>query len=135
MNGESKKREVQILLADDQPIIRYAVRKLLAVNPRFRVVGEAIDGEEAVVQAEAIRPHVIILNISMPKKSGLEAAREIRAIVPEVAVIILSTHADEQLIEEARRCGAMAYVNKSEAGTKLILAVEAASQGTEAFIN
>lgn len=125
---------VQILIADDQPIIRCAVKKLLDSHPRFRVVGEALDGEEAVAQAEVIRPHVAILNITMPKKGGLQAAREIRRIAPETAVIVLSTHADQQFIEEAQRCGAVAYVNKSDAAAKLIQAIESATDGSQALI-
>jgi DNA-binding NarL/FixJ family response regulator len=125
---------VQILIADDQPIIRGAVKRLLQSHPRFRVVGEALDGEEAVVQTQAIRPHVAILNITMPKKDGLEAAREIRRIAPETAVIGLSTHADRQFIEEAQRCGAVAYVNKSEAAAKLVQAIESATDGSQSLI-
>jgi DNA-binding NarL/FixJ family response regulator len=125
---------VEILIADDQPIIRHAVKRLLDTNPRFRVVAEALDGEEAVVQAKATRPHVAILNITMPKNDGLAAAREIRQITPETAVIVLSTHADRQFIEEAKRCGAVAYVNKSEAAAKLIRAIESATDGSQALI-
>lgn len=120
-------QEVRILIADDQAAIRFAVRRILNAHPRFKVVGEATDGIAAIEQTEAIRPHVVVLNITMPRKNGLEAAREIRNVAPNTAVIILSTHADEQFIREARTCGASAYINKSDAGIKLVQAVESAA--------
>ncbi len=129
-----EKGTVHILIADDQPIIRCAVKKLLQAHPGFRVVGEALDGEEAVSQAKAMRPEVAILNITMPKKDGLQAAREIRRVAPETAVIVLSTHADREFIEEAQRSGAVAYVSKCEASVKLVQAVEAASGGAHPTI-
>jgi DNA-binding NarL/FixJ family response regulator len=129
-----KKDTVQILIADDQPVIRYAIKRLLQAHPGFRVVAEALDGEEAVTQAEAMKPHVAILNIAMPKMDGLQAAREIRRLAPKTAVIVLSTHADDQFIEEAHRSGAVAYISKSEAALKLIQAIESAADGSEAMI-
>jgi DNA-binding NarL/FixJ family response regulator len=124
-----KKPTVHILIADDQPIIRCAVKKLLQAHEGFRVVGEALDGEEAVIQAKAMRPEVAILNITMPKKDGLQAAREIRSVAPGTAVIVLSTHADKEFIDEAARSGAVAYISKCDASVKLVQAVEAATGG------
>ena len=122
-------RRVRILLADDHPVIRKTVRTALEVHPRFEVCGEAVDGAKAIEEAKKLKPDVVILNVSMPVLNGFEAAREIKANLPQTAIIILSTDADRRFVEEAKRIGARAYVAKIRAAEVLAKAIEAALLG------
>ena len=126
-------RTVRILIADDHPIIRRAMRSTLQKHPHFEVCGEAVNGAEAIAEAKRLRPDVIVLNVSMPIMNGLEAAREIKMILPESAIVILSQNADRHFIAEAKNIGVQAYVTKSKAGESLVKAVEAAVLGEEFF--
>lgn len=114
---------LRILVADDQALIRKRVRAVLDAHPRFDVCAEAANGAEAIQEAVRLKPDVIVLNITMPVLSGLEAAREIRLKLPESAIVILSSHADKRFIEEAKRVGAHAYVAKTQIGNALIKAI------------
>ncbi|MGA8101246.1 MAG: response regulator transcription factor [Candidatus Acidiferrales bacterium] len=120
---------VRILIADDHPIVRRMLRSTLQQHPRFEVCGEAFDGAKAIEAAQRLKPDVVVLNITMPVLNGLEAAREITAKVPESAIVILSTHTDERLIDEAKRIGARAYVAKTKLGEALVKAIESAIAG------
>jgi len=124
-------RRVRILIADDYPAIRKSVRYTLEEYPRFEVCGEAEDGAEAIEKAHRLKPDVVILNVSMPVLNGFEAAREIKASLPETAIVILSSHADQRFIEEAKKIGVRAYVAKTEAGKTLVKAIEAALKGDD----
>jgi DNA-binding NarL/FixJ family response regulator len=106
--------------------------RILTAQPGFAVVGEARDGQEAVALAGTLLPDVVVINVTMPKMSGFEAARRIRSRVPNSAIVILSTHKDAQFIAEARNVGANGYVEKSEADGQLVRAIESAVKG-EAF--
>jgi DNA-binding NarL/FixJ family response regulator len=112
-------------------MIRKKNRIVLEGHPRFDVCAEATDGAEAIEQALRLTPDVAVLNITMPVLSGLEAAREIRVKLPECAIVILSSHADHQFIEEAKRVHAQAYVAKMEIGEALIKAIEDAVDSSE----
>lgn len=122
-------RRMRILIADDHPVIRKTVRAILEAHPRLEVVGEVEDGVRAVEEAEKLKPDVVVLNVSMPQMSGLEAAREIKTKVPESVIVILSSHADARLIEDAKRVGARAYVAKTKAGRDLVKAILTAVSG------
>jgi CheY-like chemotaxis protein len=130
----SSKRNVRILVADDFPTILQLVKEILNVHPGFEVVGEARDGHQAVALAEALKPDVVVLNVTMPKMSGFEAARRIRSRVPDCAIVILSSHKDKQFIAEARKAGAKGYVGKSDADQQLVRAIESAVKGEEFFV-
>jgi DNA-binding NarL/FixJ family response regulator len=119
-------RRLRILVADDHPVIRKSVRQILDSHPRFEVCGEAQNGAEAIDQAQRLKPDVVVPNITMPVLDGIAAAREITAKVPETAIVILSSHADKQFVEQARKSGARAYVAKTKAGEALVRAIEAA---------
>jgi len=120
---------VRILIADDHPVIRKQVRLILEEHPRFEVCGEAHDGAEAIEEAQRLKPDVVVLNVSMPILNGMEAARKIKAQLPEMAVVILSSHIDRHFIEEAQKVGARAYVAKTKAAEALVKAIEAAVIG------
>jgi two-component system, NarL family, nitrate/nitrite response regulator NarL len=126
-------RTVRILIADDHPIIRRVVHSTLQQHPHFEICGEAVNGAEAIAEAKRLKPDVVVLNVSMPVMNGLEAAREIKMILPESAIVILSQNADRHFIEEAKKLGVQAYVTKSKAGESLVKAVEAAVLGEDFF--
>ena len=122
-------RRVRVLIADDHPVIRGMVRSTLQQHPEFEVCGEAADGAQAVEEAKKLKPDVVVLNVSMPVLNGFEAAREIIASRPETAIVILSTHADDYFVAEARKIGARAYVAKTKAGDSLVEAIDLAVRG------
>ena len=128
------RRRIRILIADDHPIIRKTVRSLLETRPDFEVLGEAVDGAQAVRESRKIKPDAVVLNVTMPVLNGFEAARAIKTHVPHVAIVILSTHADKVFIDLAREVGAGAYVVKSQAPKALFKAIEAAVRGEELFV-
>ncbi len=124
---------MRILIADDHGIVRTGLRLLLDRQPDMQVVAEAQDGPEAVEMALAQRPDLCILDVAMPRLTGLQAAREIRSHAPEVSVLILSMHDDERYVFEALQAGASGYVLKREADHALVEAVRAVARG-EAFL-
>src|SRR5215217_6690327 len=105
--------KTRILIADDHPIVLNGLRTVLNAQPDLEVVAHATDGEQAVLQALAEDPHLAILDISMPRKTGLQAAREITHRKPEVRVLMLSMHDNEQYLFESIKVGASGYVLKS----------------------
>jgi DNA-binding NarL/FixJ family response regulator len=124
-------KKVRVLNADDHAVIRGVVREALKARTDFEVCGEAENGREAVEEAKKLKPDLVVLNITMPILNGFEAAREIKAILPASAIVILSSHADKRFIEEARTIGVQAYVAKTQAREQLVKAVEAALLGKE----
>ena len=124
-------RKVRVLIADDHPVIRRMVRPTLQLHPEFEVCGEAEDGAQAIEEAKKLKPDVVVLNVTMPVLDGFEAAREIRNSLPESAIVILSSHADQRFIEIARKIGVRAYVAKTKAGKALVKAIEAAVRGED----
>ena len=121
--------KTNILIADDHPIVLKGLRTVLNAQPDLAVVAEAADGEQAVVQALAEPVHLAILDISMPRKTGLQAAREITQRKPEVRVLMLSMHDSEQFLFEAIRAGASGYVLKSSVDRDLVEACRATMRG------
>jgi DNA-binding NarL/FixJ family response regulator len=124
---------MRILVADDHGIVRAGIRLLLERQPNLEVVAEAADGVEAVEQALASRPDLCILDVGMPRMTGLQAAREIRAQMPQASVLMLSMHDDEHYLFEALKAGASGYVLKREADQDLVGAVRAVGRG-DAFL-
>jgi DNA-binding NarL/FixJ family response regulator len=121
--ANSGNRKLRILIADDQFFIRKMVRTVLEDCSDFEVCGEATDGATAIEEALRLKPDVVVLNVSMPILSGFEAAREIKSKRPESAIVILSSHADKHFVEEGKRVGARAYVEKTKIGEALIKAI------------
>jgi DNA-binding NarL/FixJ family response regulator len=124
-------RSVRILIADDQPIIRTMVRSTLERIPHFEVCAEAVNGAEAIEQAQKLKPDVVVLNVTMPVLNGFDAAREIKATLPETAIVILSSHSDQRFVAAAKRIGVRSYVAKSKVGEALVKAIEAAVKGDD----
>ena len=123
----------RILVADDHGIVRAGIKLLLENQADLDVVAEAADGVEAIEQALATHPDLCILDVGMPRLTGLQAARGIRAHLPEVRVLMLSMHDDERYLFEALKAGASGYVLKREADQDLVGAVRAVGRG-EAFL-
>ncbi len=120
---------IRIILADDHTLFRAGLRVLLERLPGFQVVAEASDGREALVLVGAYLPRGLVMDISMPGMTGLEAARRIREEFPEVHVILLSMHADEQYIGQALRAGAAGYLLKDSVPAELEMAIWAVGRG------
>jgi DNA-binding NarL/FixJ family response regulator len=118
-----------VLIADDHGIVRSGLRLLLERQPDIEVVAEAADGVEARELALRERPDLAILDVRMPKLTGLQATREIREQAPETAVLILSMHDDERYLFEALKAGASGYVLKAQADTDLLAAIRAVERG------
>jgi len=125
----------RLMIADDHGVVRSGLRLLLDKQEDMHVVAEAADGAEAVAVALRERPDLCILDVSMPKLTGLQAAREIRAQAPEVGVLMLSMHDDERYLFEALKAGAGGYVLKTEADTALVDAVRAVLRGEPFLTN
>jgi DNA-binding NarL/FixJ family response regulator len=121
--------KTRILVADDHPIVLQGLKTVLNAQPDFEVVAEAADGDEAVDQALSQDVHLAILDISMPRKTGLQAAREMSRRRPEVRILILSMHDNEQYLFEAIKAGASGYVLKSSVDRDLVEACRAAMRG------
>ncbi|GAA2274976.1 DNA-binding response regulator [Streptomyces ruber] len=124
---------VRILLADDHALVRRGVRLILDSEPDLTVVAEADDGAEAVALARTTPVDLAILDVAMPRATGLQAARELSRIRPEVQILILTMYDNEQYFFEALKAGASGYVTKSVADRDLVEACRAAVRG-EPFI-
>ena len=120
---------VRILLADDHALVRRGVRLILDNEPDLTVVGEAGDGAEAITMARAERPDLAILDIAMPRLTGLQAARELSRLMPDLRILILTMYDNEQYFFEALKAGASGYVLKSVADRDLVEACRAAIRG------
>ncbi|HJS71052.1 MAG TPA: response regulator transcription factor [Gaiellaceae bacterium] len=119
----------RILIADDHAIVRSGLRKVLDAKPDLEVVAEAEDGAEAVEKALKEDVHLAILDVSMPRKTGIQAAAELHKRKPELRVLMLSMHDSEQFLFEALKAGASGYVLKSGADTDIVDAVRSAMRG------
>ena len=122
-------RTVRIMLADDHPLIREAISRLVAEASGFEWVGEAGDGKECMARIEALRPDILVLDIAMPFLNGEQVAREVRNRFPDVKVVALSGYADRQFVRAMSKAGAKAYVVKSASGRELIHALKAVASG------
>jgi DNA-binding NarL/FixJ family response regulator len=126
---------VRLLIADDHGVVRGGLRLLLDRQVDMEVVAEAADGAAAVQAALATRPDVCVLDVSMPKLTGLQATREIRAQMPGTGVLLLSMHDDERYLHEAIEAGAGGYVLKTEADQALVEGVRAVARGDGFMVN
>jgi DNA-binding NarL/FixJ family response regulator len=123
----------RVLLADDHPVVRNGLRELLNSEPDFRVVGEVDDGAQAVERALADDVDLVVLDVTMPRMTGLQAARELASRKPGLRILMLSMHENEQFLFEALRAGASGYVLKTAADRDLVNACRATMRG-ETFL-
>jgi RNA polymerase sigma factor (sigma-70 family) len=125
--------KLRLLLGDDHTIVRHGLRKILEERPEWTVVGEAGDGREAVREAVTLKPDVAVLDIGMPLLNGIDATAQIVRRVPEVKVLILSMHSQEQYVSRALQAGAKGYLLKDSAGKDLIKAIATIASGKTFF--
>jgi NarL family two-component system response regulator LiaR len=125
---------IRILIADDHAVVREGLRAFLELQDELTVVGEAGDGEEALVEAERLRPDVILMDLVMPRLDGVGAMRELRRRMPEVRVIVLTSFLDDDRLLPAVQAGAAGYLLKDVEPSELAHAVRAAHAG-EALLN
>ncbi|ADK83443.1 two component transcriptional regulator, LuxR family [Desulfarculus baarsii DSM 2075] len=123
------KDKARVVICDDHAIFREGLKTVLAQSPDFTIIGEAANGFEAVETVLRLRPELVTMDIAMPEQSGIEAAKQIAAELPETRVIILSVHSRKTFILEALKAGARGYVLKDSAGEKLVDAAKAVLRG------
>ncbi len=124
---------IRVLLVDDQLLFREGLRSVLSLQPDLEIVGEAADGLEAVARAGDLKPHVILMDLRMPRLGGVEATRRIRAALPAPQVIVLTTFDDDEDVFDALRAGAVGYLLKDVSPERLTDAIRAAARG-ESFL-
>ena len=124
---------IRVLLADYHGVVRKGLRFLLERQPGIEIVGEANDGREAVRVAEATDPDVVIMDIAMPMLNGIEATAQMVKRNPDIGVIILSMHSDEDYLLSALNAGAKGYLLKDSAEVDLVRAIQAVNKGTPFF--
>ena len=127
-------QEITVLIVDDHPLLRRGLRDVIGQSSRFRIVGEASDGDEALRQPEKLKPQIAIIDIDMPRVNGLETIRELRQQPLAVKVIILTMYKEEDMFNAAMDLGAKAYVLKENAANDIIAALEKVARG-EAFVS
>ncbi len=120
---------MRILVADDHPILRHGLRKLLEEEPGFSVVGEASDGTEAVRLARALKPDILLLDLAMPRKGGMEALRELADSTENTRIIVLTAAIDKAQLVEALQLGARGVVLKNSATELLVESIRAVMRG------
>jgi len=125
--------KIRVLIADDHTIVRSGVHLLLEGETDIEVVGEALNGQEALVQAEKLQPDVILMDISMPEMDGLEATRQVKAHWPAINVLMLTMHRSDEYFFEALKAGASGYILKAADTDELVNAVRVVGQG-EVFL-
>jgi DNA-binding NarL/FixJ family response regulator len=121
--------KLQVLLVDDHPVVRNGLRTLIEAEPDLEVVGEAIDGESAVLEAARLRPDVVVMDLSMPGMGGVEATARIRRECPDVWVVVLSAHEDRAYLHRSLAAGATGFVLKRAAALELIRAIRRVADG------
>jgi len=120
---------IRVLIADDHPLIREGLRGLLAAEPGLELVGEAADGSEAVEKTALLRPDVILLDLLMPVKSGIEAIIEIKENDPKARILVLTSFADDDQVFPALRSGALGYLLKDSSPQDLLRAIRSVYRG------
>jgi two-component system, NarL family, response regulator NreC len=129
MRPQGSLEKIRVLLADDHTILRAGLKMMLNAQPDIEAVGEASDGRQAISEAEKLSPDVIIMDITMPECNGIEATRQIKRLLPEVRVLILTMHENEEYLFQTLRAGAAGYMLKEAADTDLISAIRVVSSG------
>src|SRR5215472_9177575 len=120
---------IRILLADDHTILRAGLKMMLNAQPDMEVIGEAQDGRQAMQEAQRLHPDIVLMDITMPDINGIEATRRIKKQLPEIKVLILTMHENDEYVFQALRAGASGYLLKEAADTELISALHVVQSG------
>ncbi|MDR3381342.1 response regulator transcription factor [Cupriavidus basilensis] len=120
---------IPVMIADDHAVMRDGLRHILSRAGGFEVVGEAVDGAAVLQMARDCKARVILLDLSMPGRSGLELIRQLRVEQPELRILVLTMHAEEQYVVRAFRAGAAGYLTKESAATELVNAIGKVAAG------
>lgn len=126
---DSNKKRYTILLADDHTLIRRGIRNLICNNPALEVIGEVGDGEELLEFLETTQPELLILDISMPKLTGIEAVSRVKKKYPKIKILMLTMHKNKQYFYHAMSAGADGYLMKEDSDEELLLAIERIQDG------
>jgi NarL family two-component system response regulator LiaR len=121
--------DIRVLIVDDHAIVREGQRALIDTEPGMEVIGEAADGFEAVEMAEKLQPDVILLDLEMPRKGGIEAIREIKVENPEAHILVLTSFAEDDKVYAAIKAGAMGYLLKDSSPQEILTAIQKVHQG------
>ena len=121
-------KSLRILLADDHELVRKGLRAVIEAQSGWQVCGEATTGREAVAKARELQPDIVVMDFTMPELNGMEATRQICAVLPRTQVLILTMHESEELVREVLAVGARGYVLKSDAGRALVDALKALAE-------
>lgn len=122
-------RPIRVFVVDDHPIVRRGIRDLLETEPDFLVVGEAVNGQEAVAGAAATAPDVVLMDLVMPALDGIEATRQIKARQPEVKILVLTSFATDDKVFPAIKAGALGYLIKDTGPDDLLQAIRQVDRG------
>lgn len=125
---------IKVLIADDHAVVREGLRALIATEPGMEVAGEAEDGIEAVFKARSLQPDVILMDLVMPRKDGLEAISEIKQQNPEARVLVLTSFAEDEMVFPAIKSGALGYLLKDSSPQELLQAIRDVYRG-ESFLH
>jgi PAS domain S-box-containing protein len=120
---------MRILVVDDHELVRRGICSVIHTDASLTICGEAVNGRDAVQKAEELRPDIVVMDISMPEMNGLEATREIRRLLPEAEIVIVSQHESPQMVRQAFQAGARGYVVKSSISTDLLSAIGRIAHG------
>lgn len=121
--------QVRVLIVDDHAVVREGLRALITSEPGMEVIAEAVDGAEAVSKSRALNPDVILLDLLMPRKSGLEAIEEIKADNAQARILVLTSYADDDKVFPAIKAGALGYLLKDSSPQELLQAIRDTYQG------
>jgi DNA-binding NarL/FixJ family response regulator len=131
---QRKEATARVVVADDHDIVREGIRRILArLRPKWEISGEAGNGEEAVKLARSLKPDVVVLDVTMPGMTGLEAARQIRRMNLGCPILIFTVHDSDWIRTEVRNAGAQGYVQKSQVARDLVAAIECLLDGGTFF--
>ena len=121
--------KIKVFLVDDHPVFRHGLREIIHADPRFEVVGECGDADAAVAEIPRAKPQVVILDVNLPRRSGLEVVRALRGARPPVACLMLTMHAEESTFNAAMDAGAQGYLLKEDAMEMVLLGLKAVASG------
>lgn len=125
------KEKYHVVIAEDYTILREGLRALLSSHPEFEIVGEAEDGREAIRCSERLKPHLVLMDLSMPRMNGMDAIREVKKRCPGTKVLVLTVHRNEEYILATFKAGADGYALKDSTHAELMMAIKSVLDGKQ----